>query len=440
MYSFHLLRVYRDGLYSSCMLYVIACIFGIFLNYKENIKKIIPYMIGFGIFATLMAITREETIWIAPFTIGSSFITSLFIVFDKECKEKLKKILLYLIPISIYLVIILIICIINKSKYGEFIRIEENSKAYRDFIKAISSVDVEEPNIRVPVSKEARQKLYEVSPSFAKLKDYLDNNEINNWEEYGVVEGEIEDGWIMWAIFDALDNIGLTDNAKIMNDYFRQTTKEINDAFEDGRLKKEDNPASLLDEKTLDELVKSFKEAFEFQVKLKELKIKIDVDRVYVYNEKPELPEEREWEFREITGNISTNSLTYNYKVDKIKIKILNIIKSIYENLSKPLFFIGIIIYLLFIIRFFFIKPRFENYKELIILTSLLMLYLIRLVVIAYTNTAKFPSIDVIYLSSTYSMQFTFEILSLVFGVAEILTGIKNLRKKIKGGKGYYEV
>ena len=88
---------------------------------------------------------------------------------------------------------------------------------------------------------------------------------------------------------------------------------------------------------------------------------------------------------------------------------------------------IALVIYALIILRFFLIKPRFENYKELIILTSLILLHFIRIIVIAYTETAKFPAISVMYLSSTYSLQFAFEILSLVFGIKEI---IKLIRKK----------
>ena len=42
------------------------------------------------------------------------------------------------------------------------------------------------------------------------------------------------------------------------------------------------------------------------------------------------------YEYSEITGNISNNPLTYNYKADKIKIKTLELILKIYEHLSKP--------------------------------------------------------------------------------------------------------
>ena len=80
------------------------------------------------------------------------------------------------------------------------------------------------------------------------------------------------------------------------------------------------------------------------------------------------------------------------------------------------------------ILRFFLIKSRFANYKELIILTSLIMLYFIRIVVVAYVDTAMCPAINVLYLASAYSLQFTFEILTLAF----LVIGISEFVKKVK--------
>lgn len=427
MYDVNLLRVYRDSINSSLLLYVVSCCFGIFFNYREEKKKIIPYMIGLGIFGSWMAITREETIWISPFTIGSGVITSLFIIFDKECKDKLKKVLLYLIPICIYIVVILGICTLNKIAYGEFVRIEQNTKAYKDFQKAVSSVDVENPILKVDVTTEAREKLYEVSPSFSELKDHLETDDsTRSFKTYGTIPNEIENGWFMWAIFGALDDKEeYSQNLKTLNDYFRKTTAEINEAYDDGRLKKEDNPVSIFDKENMNLLFENLKKTFDFQVNLKDNNLVNEID-TFVDKENPDILEERKAEFYEIAGCSPTNELTYNYKIDKIKIGILNTISKIYQKLSKPIFLIGLVIYCLMLLRFFVIKPRFENYKELIVLTSLLLLYFIRLLVISYVETKLCPAINTSYLSSTYSLQFAFEVLSLIFGITGITKFIKN--------------
>ena len=427
VYTSELLRVYRDNVNTSFLLYVVSCCLGIFFNYREEIKKIIPYMIGLGVFASWMALTREEAVWIVPFTIGSCIITSLFILFDKKCLGKKKKILLYLIPISIYLFSIFIVCTFNKIEYGEFVRIEQNSKAYKDFIKAISSIDVKSPKLKVDVSTEARKKVYEISPTFAELEDILEREDNSGYKIYGDISGEIENGWFQWAIYDALDKKGYSTDLKTLNNYFRKVTNDINKAFEDGKLKKEDNPVSIFNKENLNLVFENIKKAFEFQINLEDFEIRQDIDN-YVDEGNPDVLKDRKDEFFEISGGFPTNSYTYNYKTDLIKITLLIKIFKIYQVLSKPLFIIGLVIYLLTIIKFLFVKPKFENYKELIILTSLLMLYFIRLVVIAYVETKLCPGICISYLSSTYSLQFSFDILSLVFLITEISKKIKEKR------------
>ena len=158
------------------------------------------------------------------------------------------------------------------------------------------------------------------------------------------------------------------------------------------------------------------------------LKIEQDLDM----EEDPNLSLERVEVWRELTGHISTNSKTYNYWMDNFKINSLEKIKTIYQKFSPIIFNIAIILFIIELLRFFIIKPRFVNYKYLIVLLSLLMLYGIRLVVIAYTETALFEAINVMYLSSTYSMQFAFEFLSLVFIVYDIKETVNNRRKENK--------
>ncbi len=426
IYDTELLRVYRDGINCSFLLIVVSCAFGIFFNYKEEIKKIIPYMVGFGIFATWMAITREEAIWIAPFVLGSSIITILFIIFDKTCLNKVKRCCLYFIPLSIYLITIFIVCLFNRIAYGEFVRVEQNSKPYKDFIKAASSVDVDEPMLKVDVTTEAREKLYEVSPTFSKLKSYLESNDPRrNFKVYGTIPNEIENGWFMWAVYLALDEVDeYSENVKTYNDAFRKMADEINKAYEDGRLKKEDNPVSIFDKENLEKLFETFVKAYKFQIELKNNYVKSNQEAFLDLNS-PEILLERKEEFFEVIGDFSSDTISNNYKIDEIKINTLDSISTIYEKLSKPLFYLGILFYILMIIRFLFIKPRFKNYKEIIILTSFLMLQFIRVLVIAYVDTKLCDAVSLLYLSSTYSLQFAFEILSPIFGTREIYEFIK---------------
>jgi len=430
MYSDSLLRIYRDNIYSSLLIYLVACAFGIFFNYKEKPKNIVGYMFGFGFSLTAMAICREESIWIAPFVLGSSIITILFIIFDKQVSDKFKKISLYIIPIVIYTATIIVICFMNYRCFGEFIRNEFSSLPWKNFLKAASSVDVEKTYLTVPLTKEARQKIYEVSPSFKELEPYFEGDSGNGWAEHGDIPNEIEGGWFQWAMVGAMDGLGYCKDAKTENDFLRKITNEINAAYDDGRLKKEDNPETIFSKDNFDLFLNNINKAFKFQLNLDELYVRLDVDNEPKDNKDLSLEQVDTW--RELTGHISTNTKTYNYKVDKLKIDILQKVADIYQKFNHILFYIALILFIVEIIRFFVIKPRFENYKYIIVLLSLLMMFIIRIIVIAYTSTALFHATNIMYLSSTYSMQFAFEILAIIFVISDIKMIID--RKTVKEG------
>ena len=83
-------------------------------------------------------------------------------------------------------------------------------------------------------------------------------------------------------------------------------------------MEKEDNPASIFDKENFELFLENIKKAFDFQVEFRNVDIKNDIDTEYLEN--PEVEQERRDVFVEITGNTSTNSKTYNYKLDKIKL------------------------------------------------------------------------------------------------------------------------
>lgn len=376
-------------------------------------------MIGVGFSITCMHICREETIWVSPFVLSAIAITILFIVLDKDCLEKTKKLLLYLIPISIFVIIIFVICLFNYIAYGLFTLNQYSGKVWNNVMGAITSVKVEKEYDSVPVSKEAMQKLYEVSPAFNELKEYFETPQDVNWYAYGQVEGEIEEGWFSWAFIAAVDYAGYCTDAKTANNFYKKITDEVNKAYEDGRLEKKENKRTFFDFNKTDELLKNLKLAYIYQINMNGCEMRAPIDQgtdTLVDEEAIGFILEQIDKFKEITGNNSTNSKTYNYWVDRVKINSLENITKVYAKISPYLFKIAILTYILGFIIFFRKSTRFSNFKEMTLLTGMLILYILRLLVISYTETAKFKgAISTMYLASTYSMQFAFEILSVWF-------------------------
>jgi len=430
LYSVQLLRVYRDYLYTSLLLYLLSCLLAIFYNYKEKISSLVGYMIGFGLSFTFMWICREETIWVVPVIICSIIITALFIIIDKKCDKKVKRLLLYLIPLSIFVIIISVICLLNYIAYGLFTLKQYSGSTWNNCINALTSIKQEENYDLVPISHSTMEKLYEISPAYGELKEYYEETESGRaWADNGEIEGEIEKGWFTWSLIDAVYYAGYYTDAKTANDFYKRLTNEINEAFENGTLEKETDKPSFFTKDNIIKLMKNFKSTYVYQANVfgDDIRLERDDERFY---QDADLEEGQIDKFREITGNISTNSKTYNYWLDKAKCRSLEIIAKVYEKLSPYLMKIAILCFALECILFIRKKTRFKNYKELILLFSMFTLYFTRLLVIAYTETSQFTgAINTMYLACTYPIQFGFEVLAIYFILKNIYDCIKNTKE-----------
>ena len=245
LFCIELLRIYRDYVNSALLLYLVASLFGIFFSYKEKWTSLIGYMILFGLSFSCMYICREEAIWVLPVIAVAIIMTVLFIILDKECTDKFKKLILYVIPIGIFLVTIITVCALNYKFYGLFTLNQYSGKTWSELFEALSSVKVEKEYPRVAVSKEAREKIYKVSPSFAKLEQYFEGDLGKDWAKNGVIEGEIEDGWFSWALISVVDAAGYYKDARTADEFYRNVTNEINEAYNNGSLEKKENKNEL---------------------------------------------------------------------------------------------------------------------------------------------------------------------------------------------------
>lgn len=181
-YSEDLSRVYRDEIYISLIMYLLAFSLGIFLCRKEKIKEQIKYYIGFGITISATYLCREETIWLVPFIIFILIATWIPILLDKKLKNKVKRISLSLIPIFILVISINIICAINYKYYGVYTLNQYWGKAFESAYGALTRVLPEKEKERVPVTNETLQKLYELSPKLAELQSFFEGPQSTRME------------------------------------------------------------------------------------------------------------------------------------------------------------------------------------------------------------------------------------------------------------------
>ena len=198
-----------------------------------------PWAVGTGLALGLFWNTREEGVWILPMLgmVGLAWAVEAGLRSGKELRN---------IAVLVGLVMVsawgptLGISAMNKMHYGWFGAVEFRASEFKDAYGALTRVAVG-PNLpRVPVSREARLAIYEVSPTFAELKPHLEAGGMaSKWferEQYPVEEGQYMAGWFMWALRDAITAAGRGTTPQGFMDFCEQVATEVNAACEAGRI------------------------------------------------------------------------------------------------------------------------------------------------------------------------------------------------------------
>ena len=420
MYCSELIRVYRDGIYVSLIVFLIALTIGLFLNRKEKIKKIVLYQIGLGFALSAIYLCREDFIWIIPYLIGTVIITICYILRDKELSNKIKRVNTYFIPICIFTISILTVMSINYKYYGVFQLNQYWGKEFKEAYGALTRIKVEEKR-KVPITREALSIAYKISPTFAELKDYLEGEEGKKWAMCGDGDSvEIQGGWIHWAIIRAVESKGYYKDAKTANEFYRRVSDEINKACDEGVVDAYPKRVSNTGRFDVEDIINTFKKSVDtikYQSKYYLVKIKGTPPRTIKENDEKIVKT-----FQNVTNQNVISGDTYKGTENKIKVNVLNNILKTYQKINPILFLVSIFISIIYIINNFIKKDK----KEFVwILLGLWGIYYSRIFIITFTNITMYTeAINISYLAPTYVIQ-------LLISMLTILLLLKNIGTKI---------
>lgn len=233
----YLERIMRDCIYPGQMLLVLAGSMAVlYLDMPRKRRYGLGLLTGFAL--GWFSLTREEGIWILP--------GILVLVAGAAIHHRHRQ------PVQQFVLVPLALMVIgwgmtqvtyrslNKIAYGSFVGVEITSSPFKDAMAALQSVQAGAQIAYVPVSKKAREAIYPVSPTFSKLKPYLDPATGSPWQFgcrfYPETCGEIAGGWFIWALRDAVAVNGYYTSPKAAAAFYRDLSKEITEACRAGRL------------------------------------------------------------------------------------------------------------------------------------------------------------------------------------------------------------
>ena len=231
-------RSYRNAILPYGVLYVFSVFIGMYLRKEEPVKNIIPWSIIGCITFPFFWHIKEDSIWVLPFiiVINFLFIINLLLTNKKDKKELIKKFVLIFLPFISLLIINIIISYLNYSYYGVFLISDKGDGEFGRMISNMYKIEDEEKSDDIWISKKMLNDLSKVSPTFNTLQPEIVNNAA--WlNEDGEVLGDL----IIWKIRYIMTNAGYFENAVKVQEFSREVNQDIEKAFKDGTLKKNNN-------------------------------------------------------------------------------------------------------------------------------------------------------------------------------------------------------
>ncbi|HAE45547.1 MAG TPA: hypothetical protein DCG37_08155 [Lachnospiraceae bacterium] len=127
---------------------------------------------------------------------------------------------------------------VNRHYYGEFAVTDRNDTYYSKVISDLYHIDDGEQPLIIWLRRSGLEKAFEVSPTLAEAKFYIDYMYLGSWAVGE--DGEMHGDNIYWALREAFEFNGLyKKGGAAVNEHYKKIHEELTAAFENGTLPKD---------------------------------------------------------------------------------------------------------------------------------------------------------------------------------------------------------
>lgn len=230
-------RVYRNGFGMILTLLVFGGLIHLYFSILEEKQwKPVVWAVLTGLSLGYLWITKSDTIWVMPF-VAVVCVVMLGMLLMK--RRNLKSIPRYLCLTFPFLGIFLFshgVEFCNVAWYG-YPSVEYYGAALND----LTHIKSEDGDEKISLTRAQLKELYRISPTLASVQEELeDAMEKNSEYDTRPKDGEVEDGWIGWALIEGFSDAGVYEDCGTANVFYKKVYEELEAAFADGRLEKEE--------------------------------------------------------------------------------------------------------------------------------------------------------------------------------------------------------
>lgn len=430
-------RVMREGIYPALTMLCVAGAMGIFVRSGQSEAVCRPWSFLMALSLPAFWLTREEGFWIVPGLVMLHVATCwrFYKNLKKESADFRKIRALKICRILVVPYISLLVCIgvvsgINWYYYRVFTVVEVKSKPFTSAYGALSRMVPPEAERYVPVPRDVRQKIYAVSPTFERLRAYLEGPIGQRWIDVlcsavptesihpdskfypyadliNVACDDLAGGWFLWALRDAAAAAGFYTSALKAQSFYRQIAYEINEACKDGCLHCLPERNSLVPPikmKYLPNMANSMRRGLVYLFSFKNFSA--------IPLQSRGTAEDMSL-FAHITGSrLHLPDNDWGQTQNTNRMKILNGIGKIYKKLSP---WVGLSLLCFVLISFSTSRKNSLYFSFFIAGFCLLSMIITRLVLLSIIDVFSFPAISTQYLSPIYPLMLYLCSLSVVF-------------------------
>ena len=289
-------KIYRAGFQSSVTLLLIAAIIGVYgtILRGQHVVRTILWSILASVSLTVFWFTKEDGIWLVPFVVCGLGIAA-GVLFTRGNKPSvgygvwsgggdgsgrgrnkpsgsadvfgagsgrgrnkpsaeagagfggraarskayvITSCICFVLPAVSLLAASFAIRFTNNRHYGEFAVTDRNDTYYSKVMSDLYHIDDGQQPLLIWLSRDGLEKAFEVSPTLAETKPYIDGMYQGSWAV--TTDGEMHGDGIYWALREAVEANGLYEKGgAVVNEYYKKVHEELTAAFKDGRLPKD---------------------------------------------------------------------------------------------------------------------------------------------------------------------------------------------------------
>jgi hypothetical protein len=248
----HHFQVLRQTIIPFLSLFIAAGIVGLAARRHEPARRQLPWTLLLGATLGFFWITREESVWILP----AVTLPGLWIGWNtwraRSADNARARLAVLMLSLAVWIAIPLALSALNFRHYGIFTTCEFKRDEFKAAYGALTRVTPAHWHPHVPVARETRERIYAVSPAFARLQPLLEGKVGDNWAFNSAYLGipleerEISGGGFMWALRDAVQRSGLSPDGDAAMAYYSRLAAEVNTACDNGQLAAGPRRASML--------------------------------------------------------------------------------------------------------------------------------------------------------------------------------------------------